>query len=319
MEWPTVLEGSFDERFLELPSRVVETAMQAHQRYFPLPGNRFGFVANGGDPDTVRRGNERVLEGRLEDAAFTFQRDVGDGIETLAQRLASITFFQGAGTYADKTERLVALVRELGGGASALEAARLAKADQAAELVREFPELEGHIGAEYARLAGAPEAVCIAIDEHYLPDGAEAPLPSTEAGRLVAAADKLDTLRTAFGLGHKPTGSRDPYALRRAAIGLVRLAIEGDVALPLGDPDVRGFVEERLEGMLGVPVEVVRAARGAGREDLREVAALARFLTASPTSGSTRCTRCTHAPRGSSATRPTRRPLNRRSCATTLR
>lgn len=282
VELPTVLEGTFDERFLQLPPRVVETAMQAHQRYFPLPGNRFAFVANGGDPGTVRRGNERVLEGRLADAAFTFERDVADGIEVLAQRLGSITFFQGAGSYADKTERLVALVGRLGGGRAALEAARLAKADQAAELVREFPELEGHIGAEYARLAGAPEAVCVAIDEHYLPDGADAPLPSSESGRVVAAADKLDTLQTAFALGHRPSGSKDPYALRRAAIGLARLAIEGDVAVPLDDPDVRDFVEERLEGMLGVPVEVVRAARGAGRTDLREIAALARFLDGVP-------------------------------------
>jgi glycyl-tRNA synthetase beta chain len=173
---------------------------------------------------------------------------------------------------------LVALVEELGGDGTAIEAARLAKADQASELVREFPELEGHIGAEYARLAGRSDVVCVAIDEHYLPDAADAPLPSTEPGRIVAAADKLDTLRTAFRLGHRPTGSRDPYALRRAAIGLVRLAIEGDLALRIDDPEVRDFVEERLEGMLDAPVEVVRAARGAGRDDLREIAALARFL-----------------------------------------
>ena len=282
VEWPTVLEGAFAERFLRLPSRVVETAMQAHQRYFPLAGNRFAFVANGGDPDVVRRGNEGVLEGRLEDAAFTFERDVAEGIEALAERLASITFFRGAGSYADKAERLVALVGELGGDADAVEAARLAKADQASELVREFPELEGHIGAEYARLAGRPEHVCAAIDEQYLPDGADAPLPSTPAGRILAAADKLDTLLTAFRLGHRPTGSRDPYALRRAAIGLCRLAVEGDVALRIDDGEVRDFVEERLEGLLGVPVEVVRAARGAGRPDLREVAALARFLDGLP-------------------------------------
>ena len=282
VEWPMVLEGAFAERFLRLPSRVVETAMQAHQRYFPLAGNRFAFVANGGDPDVVRRGNEGVLEGRLEDAAFTFERDVAEGIEALAERLASITFFRGAGSYADKAERLVALVGELGGDADAVEAARLAKADQASELVREFPELEGHIGAEYARLAGRPEHVCAAIDEQYLPDGADAPLPSTPAGRILAAADKLDTLLTAFRLGHRPTGSRDPYALRRAAIGLCRLAVEGDVALRIDAGEVRDFVEERLEGLLGVPVEVVRAARGAGRPDLREVAALARFLGGLP-------------------------------------
>jgi glycyl-tRNA synthetase beta chain len=282
VESPQVVEAAFDERFLRLPPRVVETAMQAHQRYFPLGGNRFAFVANGGDPEVVRRGNERVLEGRLEDAAFTFDRDVAETIEGLAARLRTITFFQGAGSYADKTERVVALVRAHGGGADALEAARLAKADQAAELVREFPELEGHIGAEYARLGGANKTVCAALDEQYLPDGADAPLPSTESGRLLAAADKLDTLQTAFALGHRPSGSRDPYALRRAAIGLVRLAVEGDLDLRLPDGEVRAFVEDRLEGVLGVPVEVVRAARGAGRQDVRETAALARFLDALP-------------------------------------
>jgi glycyl-tRNA synthetase beta chain len=278
VEWPTVLEGAFDERFLQLPARVVQTAMQSHQRYFPLTGNRFAFAANGGEPDVVRAGNERVLEGRLEDASFTFGRDLALGIESLAERLGEITFFAGAGTYADKSERLGALVRELGGDDVALEAARLAKADQASELVREFPDLEGHIGAEYARIAGRPEDVFRAIDEHYLPDAADAPLPSTEPGRILAAADKLDTLTVAFRLGHKPTGSRDPYALRRAAIGLCRLALEGGVALEIDDPELRDFVEERLEGLLDVPVEAVRAARGAGLDDLREIAALAQFL-----------------------------------------
>src|SRR5215211_3517904 len=172
VEWPLVLDGSFDERFLSLPERVIETAMQSHQRYFPLGGNRFALVANGGDPDTVRAGNETVLEGRLDDATFTFERDLGAGIEALAGRLGSIVYFAGAGTFADKTARLRSLVDRLGGGDASLEAARLAKADQAAELVREFPELEGYIGAEYARLAGFPEAVCAAIAEQYLPDSA---------------------------------------------------------------------------------------------------------------------------------------------------
>ena len=263
VESPTVIVGSFGERFLALPPRVIETAMQAHQRYFPLGGNRFAFVANGGDPDIVRAGNERVLEGRLADATFTFDRDVAAGIEGLLGRTGVITFFAGAGSFADKSERLVELVRKLGGDADALEAARIAKADQAAELVREFTELEGHIGSVYARLAGKSEAVCAAIEEHYLPDSAGGPLPATPAGRLLAAADKLDTLLISFGLGHRPTGSRDPYALRRAAIGLCRLATEGGVAVPralLGD-DVRDFVEERLGGIVSVPVEYIRAAR----------------------------------------------------------
>ncbi len=277
-----VLEGAFDPRFLQLPERVVVTAMQSHQRYFPLGGSRFAFVANGGDPDTVRAGNEAVLEGRLDDASFTFERDVKLGVERLAEQLATITFFAGAGSFADKTERLVALVERLGGGEAAIEAARLAKADQASELVREFPDLEGHIGAEYARLAGYPEAVCAAIDEQYLPDSAGGPLPQTEAGKVLAAADKLDTLTVSFSLGQKPSGSRDPYGLRRAAIGLCRLATDGGLSIrrELMPDEVLEFVEERLEGLLDVPVEYVRAARASAASDLGGVARLAETLYA---------------------------------------
>ena len=275
-----VLEGSFDERFLELPERVVVTAMQSHQRYFPLGGNRFAFVANGGEPDLVRAGNENVLEGRLDDASFTFERDVGVGIDALAERLGAITYFKGAGSFADKTERLQRLASELGGGEATLEAARLAKADQASELVREFPDLEGYIGAEYARLAGYPEAVSAAIEEQYLPDASGGPLPQTESGKVLAAADKLDALATSFSLGHRPSGSRDPYGLRRAAIGLNRLAVEGGLVVPrsLLPDEVRGFVEERLEGLLDLPVEFLRAARASAVADLGGVAALARAL-----------------------------------------
>jgi glycyl-tRNA synthetase beta chain len=285
VEWPVVLEGTFDERFLSLPERVIETAMQSHQRYFPLGGNRFAVVANGGDPETVRTGNETVLEGRLDDATFTLERDLAAGIEELAGRLGSIVYFAGAGTYADKSERLQKLVDRLGGGDASIEAARLAKADQAAELVREFPELEGYIGAEYARLAGFPEAVCAAIAEQYLPDSAGGPLPATEPGRVLAAADKIDTLTVSFSLGHKPTGSRDPFGLRRAAIGLCRLATEGGLTIPreLLTDEVAEFVEERFEGLLrDVPVEFVRAARAANVRDLGSVARLAQALAALP-------------------------------------
>jgi glycyl-tRNA synthetase beta chain len=299
-EWPTVLEGAFDERFLSLPRRVVETAMESHQRYFPLEGNRFALVANGGDPETVIAGNETVLEGRLEDASFTFERDVAKGIERLAEEAARITFVAGAGTYGDKVERLIALGDLLGAGEASREAARLAKADQAAELVREFPDLEGHIGAEYARLAGFPEAVCAAIDEQYLPDSAGGPLPETETGRVLAAVDKIDSLAVAFSLGQRPTGSRDPYGLRRAAIGLCRLALEGNLELDVAAlagrahqllvdqgaeltddaSDVAEFVEERLEGMLDMPVEFVRAARASGVTELGASARLAEALAA---------------------------------------
>lgn len=280
VESPIVLEGRFDERFLQLPRDVVVAAMQSHQRYFPLEGNRFAFVSNGGDPEVVRAGNEQVLENRLDDAAFSFERDAKAGIDELATRLAGVTFFEGAGTLADKTARLVKLAEQLGGGEATLEAARLAKADQAAELVREFPELEGRIGAEYARLAGYPEAVCAAVEEHYLPDSAGGPLPSTEGGRVLSAADRIDTLTVSFGLGHRPTGSRDPFGLRRAAIGLCRLATEGGLSVPRAvlPREVGDFVEERYEGLLDLPVELVRAARGSGVTELGQIADLARAL-----------------------------------------
>ena len=280
VEHPEVLEGSFDERFLQLPERVIVTTMQSHQRYFPIEGNRFAIVSNGGDPDLVRAGHTQVLEARLEDATFTFERDVATGVDTLADRLGAITFFAGAGSFAEKAERVGKLVEQLGGGDASFEAARLAKADQAAELVREFPDLEGYIGAEYARLAGYPDAVTKAIEEQYLPDASGGPLPQTEPGKVLAAADKLDTLRTSFELGHRPSGSRDPYGLRRAAIGLVRLALEGGLTIDraLLPDDVRDFVEERLESMLDVPVEYVRAARASNAPDLAAVARRAEEL-----------------------------------------
>ena len=280
VEKPMVLEGHFDERFLQLPERVIVTTMQSHQRYFPIEGNRFALVANGGDPDVVAPGHAQVLEARLEDASFTFERDVAAGIDALAERLAAITFFAGAGSFAEKAERVAKLVERLGGGDASLEAARLAKADQASELVREFPELEGYIGAEYARLAGYPDAVTKAIEEQYLPDASGGLLPQTEPGKVLAAADKLDTLRVAFELGHKPSGSRDPYGLRRAAIGLVRLALEGGLTIDreLLPEELREFVEERLESLLDVPVEYVRAARASNVPDLGGVARRAEEL-----------------------------------------
>ena len=282
VEYARVQEGSFDARFLDLPERVVTTTMQSHQRYFPLGGNRFAFVANGGDPDVVRAGNEFVLRGRLEDAEFTYRRDLQTGIDGLVERLRSITFLRGAGTFADKTDRLVELVAKLGGDDAAIQAALLAKADQASELVREFPELEGHIGATYAQMEGAAPEVVRAIDEQYRPDSAGGPLPQSPAAAVLAAADKLDTLNVVFGLGKRPTGSRDPYGLRRAAIGLCRLAVEAGVVVPrqLIAGQAREFVEERLEGLLDVPVQFVRAARASAATDLAGIARQARLLAA---------------------------------------
>ena len=296
VERPLVLTGTYDERFLELPLRVIETVMQSHQRYFPLAPGRFAFVANGGDPDVIRAGNENVLSGRLDDAAFSYARDLERGLDAMREGLPSITFHARAGSFADKAARLEELCDLLGGGEASRDAARLAKADQASTMVHEFPELQGFIGADYARRGGVPEAVAAAVEEHYRPAGAGDELPQTAAGRVLAAADRVDNLTTAFALGERPTGSRDPYGLRRAAIGLCRLAVEAGLEIDLAalverdlalltaqsaevtdDPsDVWDFVLERLEGLLDVPVEYVRAARASG---LREIGAVARLAT----------------------------------------
>jgi glycyl-tRNA synthetase beta chain len=298
VERPLVLTGEYDERFLDLPLPVIETVMQAHQRYFPLSPGRFAFVANGGDSEVIRAGNENVLAGRLEDAAFSYERDIEVGIDRMAERLPAITFHARAGSFADKAVRLAELCDLLGGGEASHEAARLAKADQASTMVHEFPELEGLIGATYARLAGVPEAVAAAIEEHYLPDSAGGPLPETAAGRVLAAAEKVDNLAVAFALGERPTGSRDPFGLRRAAIGLCRLAVESGLEIDVpalverdvehltaqgadvseNASDVTDFVAERLESLLDVPVEFVRAARRAPLSELGAVARLADTL-----------------------------------------
>ncbi|MDX6556795.1 MAG: glycyl-tRNA synthetase beta chain [Miltoncostaeaceae bacterium] len=242
VEHPSVITGRFDPAHLELPSRVLITAMQSHQRYFPLldaDGNLlplFLSVSNG-DPahaEVIGRGNEDVLDARLQDAAFSFQRDREAGLEQLDARLSSIVFHARLGTMAAKRDRLIAGVADIADAigadletaAAAGEAARLAKVDQGAVLVAEFSELEGYVAAEYARRAGRPAAVAQAVAEQYLPEGPDSPLPATEAGAILAAAEKLDNLVGAFAVDEAPTGSKDPYGLRRAAMGLVRIALD---------------------------------------------------------------------------------------------
>ena len=210
VEWPRVLNGSISERHLALPERVLITAMQSHQRYLPLRGTTgtlrpaFLTVVNS-HPDadaTVRAGNERVLAGRLDDAVFSLEKDRARGIEAMAEELGRITFHQRLGTLADRTARLMALVEILADAAGiagddrahAVEAARLAKADLASTLVGEFAELQGETGMEYARAAGKPEGVAVAIREQYQPDGAGRPLPETVPGALLALADRFDQL-----------------------------------------------------------------------------------------------------------------------------
>jgi glycyl-tRNA synthetase beta chain len=292
-----VIAGRFDERYLELPDRVLVTAMQSHQRYLPLQAGdrRFpGFltVVNS-DPardDVVRAGNERVLVGRLDDAVFSVAQDRQRGLRALADDLADITFHARAGSLDDKTERIVALVEALGGSDRAVLAARLAQAEQASTLVQEFAELEGYAGEQYARAEGLGDDVATAIGEQFLPDAAGGRLPATEAGAVLAVADKLDTLATTLAIGERPTGSRDPYGLRRAAAGIVAIALDrrldlrlaeraGHIhamlasqgaQLALGATDtveaVEQFVLDRVDAVLaaeGIAIDLARAARGA--------------------------------------------------------
>ncbi len=300
VEWPVVLEGRFDRRYLELPERVVVTAMQSHQRYFPVRHEgaaleaRFVFVANGGDPDVVRAGNEEVLVGRLDDARFAYGRDLERGIGAMAEELGRVSFLGGAGSLADKAGRLGPLVARLcernGLGpdvaAAAARAAALCKADLVSGLVSEFADLEGYAGSVYARAAGEDEAVCVAIDEHHRPSEAGGTLPASDAGAVLALADKADTVAVAFSRGLEPTGSRDPYGLRRAAAGIVAIALDRGYRIdPAGlvGADAAGFLLDRLEPILveeGVSVEELRAARGSGALEPVEVAGRARALHA---------------------------------------
>jgi glycyl-tRNA synthetase beta chain len=285
VERPRVLMGEFSAGYLDLPERIPVTAMQSHQRYFPIRSAqgalepRFLVVANGGDDGVVRRGNEEVLAGRLDDAEFAFDR---------------VSFLEGSGSLAAKAARLVPLVERLCDAndlaadvrAAAARAAGLCKADLVSRLVGEFSALQGYAGSVYAAEAGEPADVCAAIEEHHRPDEAGGELPASPAGAVVALADKGDTIQVAFAAGLEPTGSRDPYGLRRAAAGLVAIALDRRwrVELPalVGDGGV-GFVLDRLEPVLleeGVTIEEVRAARGSGETEPADVAARARDLHA---------------------------------------
>ena len=330
-EWPSVARGGFKERHLRLPAEVLVTAMQSHQRYFPvtdaagklLPA--FLYVSNGAAAAAplVTRGNERVLDGRLDDSEFAYDRDLAEGLPAMAERLGAVVFHEKLGSLADKAGRLGGLVAALSGrsagasdngsGDSMAEtlrtAARLAKADLVSQVVIEFPVLQGVMGGLYAEAGGLGDAVARAVGEHHRPLSATAPLPGTVAGALLAVADKLDNIAGAWVAGEKPSGSRDPYGLRRAAMGIVRIALEFGLRFPLagllaaavdqfelqGTPgldDARraaivaetgAFVRERLQVLLldeGLPFPSVEAAMGAPAGDLPALAARARTFTA---------------------------------------
>lgn len=249
LEWPTALFGNIEQKFLELPEEVVITPMREHQRYFPVYGPdgrllpKFITVRDGNDHQlaTVAGGNEKVLRARLADASFFYQEDLKEPLSAKVERLRPILFQARLGTMYQKVERLEALSRFLAeqmelperAVADALRCARLAKADLVTGMVYEFPELQGIMGSYYAAHAGESEAVCRGIREHYQPRFAADKLPETPVGIVVAVADKIDNITGCFAVGLQPTGSQDPYALRRQALGICHILLQIESELPL--------------------------------------------------------------------------------------
>ena len=236
VEYPTALIGSFEEKYLALPAEAVITPMRDHQRYFPVKTADgalmplFITIRNGGKDyiDIVRHGNERVLKARLEDAQFFFNEDRKKSLATHRDKLKTVVFQEGLGTVYEKTERLVKLVEKIAAmigvdASNSIRAAELSKADLVTGMVTEFTELQGVMGREYAKLDGEIPEVCAAIDEHYMPRFAGDGQPKTIAGKILSLADKIDNIVATFSRGLVPTGSQDPFALRRQALGIVNL------------------------------------------------------------------------------------------------
>lgn len=274
VEWPGVVVGRFDPGFLDLPRDLLVTTLRHHQKCFSVqtPDGKLcpGFLAIANtdrDPaGHVRRGNEWVVVGRLEDARFFWNEDRKQALAESSARLGGVQLHARLGSYADKAERMERLARRLADdlelGATVVEdcaaAARLAKNDLVSGTVGEFPELQGKVGGLRLRAEGARPAVADAVYEHYLPVGPDDPIPRAIEGRVVALADKLDTVAAFVGIGEVPTGSRDPFGLRRAINGVFRIVIEGDLALSLsrlvelagGDDVLLRFMQDRLGAFL---------------------------------------------------------------------
>ena len=235
VEYPTALAGEFETKYLQLPAEAVITPMRDHQRYFPVKNSGalmplFITVRNGGKDylDIVQHGNERVLKARLEDAQFFFNEDRKKSLAAHREKLKTVVFQEGLGTVYEKTERLVNLVEKISAmvgvdAAKSIRAAELSKADLVTGMVTEFTELQGVMGREYAKLDGEDSEVCAAIDEHYMPRFAGDAQPKTTAGKILSLADKIDNIVATFSRGLVPTGSQDPFALRRQALGIVNL------------------------------------------------------------------------------------------------
>lgn len=278
VEWPVGLTGRFDTGFLALPREVLVATLQSHQRYFPVLGEddsllpAFVAISNlaSREPDRVRAGNERVIRPRLADARFFWDTDRKTRLADNAESLKSVVFEAKLGSIYDKSQRVAVLAAEVAaetGADPALisRAALLAKCDLVTAMVGEFPELQGTMGRYYATHDGEPDGVAVAIEEHYLPRFAGDRLPANPIGQAIAVADKLDTLCGIFAIGKRPSGTRDPYGLRRAALGLLRIIVENQLDLSLRQliesalhlqpvktddtgivDDVYGYIMERL-------------------------------------------------------------------------
>lgn len=298
VEWPVALRASFEKRFLAVPQEALISTMQDNQKYFCLVNEAgklqpyFITVSNidSKDPSQIIEGNEKVVRPRLSDAEFFFVQDQKQPLASRQTKLANMVFQAQLGTLWDKSERIATLASEIakltdGDEASAKQAGLLAKCDLTSELVGEFPELQGIAGTYYAKLEGLPDEVANAIAEQYLPRFAGDKLPQTRTGIALALADRLDTLVGIFGIGQAPTGNKDPFSLRRAAIGILRLLIENKLSISLsqlielaaqgyGDKlkdihkaqaDALQFVEGRYRAMYedqGVSVDVIQAVQG---------------------------------------------------------
>ena len=284
VENPQPIVGNFSESHLEIPPEVLITAMKKHQRYFPMwkdesaLTSKFITISNGTDGNIggVQHGNERVLHARLNDAEFFYSEDQKTSLADKVERLGAVVFHTKLGSLLDKAERLKALVQFIAKELQATEttinhaqrAAWLCKADLTTHMVIEFPSLQGITGSYYAQNSGEPEPVTAAIAEHYQPLGADTPLPETEVGALLAIADKLDTIVGYFGIEERPTGSQDPYSLRRHALGTIRILQDRKLPLSLDavvekaislytveladdtKTSVLGFIKERLRVIL---------------------------------------------------------------------
>jgi glycyl-tRNA synthetase beta chain len=314
VEWPVPIAGQFEERFLALPREVVIATVQDHQRYFPIEATdgtlTRGFITvsniESRDPSKIREGNERVVRPRLSDAVFFWEQDRKLRLEDHAAKLAGVTFQTKLGSYADKTRRVqalsIAIGEAIGAGPLVGRAAQLAKADLMSAIVGEFPELQGTMGRHYAAAQGEPEELCLALEEQYLPRYAGDSLPLTKTGQALALADKIDTLVGIFAIDQKPTGTKDPFGLRRAALGVLRILLEGRLDLNLLEllelsaaaqpvqraataAEVYAFIAERLRGLLleradGSSTEMIDAVLATGPRSPLDVEARLQALKA---------------------------------------